>query len=568
MISAYAAPHDATLLQRAEQLADLPFYIIFITLVFSTYVSEDLTCATAGLLVARGHFDFLPATLACITGIFTGDLLLVLCGRFLNYKLLHRFPFNWIVSRYSIRSAEAWFRRKGPVAVFISRFIPGTRFPTYLTAGMLKMPLRQFSLYFLAASVLWTPILVGVSYKMGEQALPLMDRYAQYAPLILLSILLIIFLVLKILLPLVTHQGRRMLYSTWMRVTHWEFWPPWIFYLPLIPVMAWLMIRHRSCTVFTAANPMLRDGGFINESKAEILKALHPYAESTLPFCLLSAMHTTEHRLQLFDSFMKEHTLDYPVILKPDRGQRGTGVTVCRDREAAEHQLDCAHSDLIAQAYAPGKEYGVFYIRYPNAPCGEIFSITTKEMISVTGNGVATLRELILDDKRAVCMYQTHFDHWSVQLYDIPDEGEVIQLTELGTHCMGALFLNGNQLNTPALQTAIEDISSSIPGFFFGRYDIRCPDDQHLMDVKGLKIVELNGVTSEATHIYDPSFSLFSAYRVLYRQWAHAFAIGAENKALGHPVMGLRDLIQQVRDYRSLHSNLDSPDNHKQGEAS
>ena len=46
------------------------------------------------------------------------------------------------------------------------------------------------------------------------------------------------------------------------------------------------------------------------------------------------------------------------------------------------------------------------------------------------------------------------------------------------------------------------------------------------MEGRNMKILELNGVTSEATHIYDPKFSLLDAYRVLFQQWRIAFEIG------------------------------------------
>ena len=53
------------------------------------------------------------------------------------------------------------------------------------------------------------------------------------------------------------------------------------------------------------------------------------------------------------------------------------------------------------------------------------------------------------------------------------------------------------------------------------------------MEGRNLKIVELNGVTSEATHIYDPKLSLFDAYRVLFRQWRIAFELGDLNRRWG-----------------------------------
>ena len=86
-------------------------------------------------------------------------------------------------------------------------------------------------------------------------------------------------------------------------------------------------------------------------------------------------------------------------------------------------------------------------------------------------------------------------------------------------------------------------ISRGYPGFFFGRYDVRTPNVAALKRGEDFKILELNGLTSEATHIYDPKNGLRQAYRVLFEQWALAFEIGAANRRLGVPPMRLRDFL-------------------------
>jgi hypothetical protein len=67
-----------------------------------------------------------------------------------------------------------------------------------------------------------------------------------------------------------------------------------------------------------------------------------------------------------------------------------------------------------------------------------------------------------------------------------------------------------------------------------------------------MKIIELNGVTSEATHIYDPKLSLFDAYRVLFEQWRIAFEIGNLNRARGVRPASVADLFSLTREYRRL----------------
>ena len=69
---------------------------------------------------------------------------------------------------------------------------------------------------------------------------------------------------------------------------------------------------------------------------------------------------------------------------------------------------------------------------------------------------------------------------------------------------------------------------------------------------RNMKIVELNGVTSEATHIYDPKLSLVDAYRVLFQQWRIAFEIGNLNRVRGIQPASVGELLDASREYGCL----------------
>ncbi len=170
-------------------------------------------------------------------------------------------------------------------------------------------------------------------------------------------------------------------------------------------------------------------------------------------------------------------------------------------------------------------------------------------MLVVTGDGASTLEKLILADDRAVCMARFLLDKHKSRAGEVPGNGEHVQLVEIGTHCKGALFLDGGWIKTPELETRIDEISRSYEGFYFGRFDIRTPSIDDFRAGRNFKIVELNGVTSEATHIYDPRNSLVEAYRVLFRQWGLAFEIGAQNRARGIRPSTLRELFRVMGDY-------------------
>ena len=124
----------------------------------------------------------------------------------------------------------------------------------------------------------------------------------------------------------------------------------------------------------------------------------------------------------------------------------------------------------------------------------------------------------------------------------------------MGTHCLGAVFSDGKAVKTPALEAAIDRISKGVPGFYFGRYDIRTPSLEDFKAGTNFKIIELNGVTSEATHIYDPQNSLRDAYRVLTTQWRIAFEIAAQNVKRGTAPARLRDLVRLLIRYKGPRS--------------
>ena len=138
---------------------------------FATLVSEDLTCIAAGVLIAQGKLSFAEGTVACIAGIFAGDVLLFLAGRLVGGRALRWPPLARFLSPDMVKRGTNWLQRNGLVVVFLSRFTPGLRLPTYFAAGLLPTRFWTFVAYFLIASAIWTPILVGATVILGDELL-------------------------------------------------------------------------------------------------------------------------------------------------------------------------------------------------------------------------------------------------------------------------------------------------------------------------------------------------------------------------------------------------------------
>lgn len=539
-IAAAATPFDPRAL---PQLSGLPWLLILALVALATFVSEDLTCVGAGLLVATGRLGFVPVTAACLVGIVVGDLNAFLAGRIFGRAALSRAPLKWIVTDKQVQRASAWFRERGPAIILASRFLPGTRVATFVAAGVLHTPFLTFALWFGLAALLWTPLLVGVSALVGAPIMDLFHRFQLWALPAAILTAVIALLVTRLVPKLFSWRGRRLLSASWTRAVRWEYWPPFVFYLPVALYVLWLGVRHRSLTLFTAANPAIEAGGFINESKSAILDGLASAGDVVARWRLLPASDSAAARSDAARRFA------LPVVLKPDAGQRGSGVVVARAWESVDAYLADAHYDVLVQAYVPGVEFGVFYVRRPSEAKGRIFAITEKRMPVAAGDGRHTLEQLILDDPRARPMALTYFENQSARLNAVIPKGELVQLAELGTHALGAYFHDGAAHLTPELTEAIDRVSQAFTGFFFGRYDVRSASPEDFR--RGIfQVIELNGVTSEATSIYDPSNSVLDAYRTLFEQWELAFAIGAENRERGFAPASLPALGRAIVRYR------------------
>ena len=507
-------------------LAELTPAGLFFALVVGTFISEDAACLAAGTLVSAGHVTFGFSVAACFVGIFIGDMGLYIIGRMLGKNLFESRFARRLVSDDRRERATEWLNANGYLAVFTSRFVSGLRLPTYLAAGALKTNMAKFSLMFLIASAIWTPLLVGSA--------ALSQSFVFGKSLLIGFAVLIVFV--RLCFRYTNWNNRRLLVGRIKRITYWEFWPLSAFYLPIIFYIIVLSVRYRSLTLFTAVNPSIPSGGFVGESKDHIYRLIDrskKAAEHMLSRVLISAASDPEERRRTAVEFIDSHRLSFPLVLKPDAGERGKGVTIIRDRSELSEHLANLDRDHILQEYRDGVEASIFYYRQPNDEHGRIFSITEKVFPSVTGDGVKTLETLIFRNERAVCMAKHYFEANKERLQTIPAKGEIIRLIDIGTHSRGAVFREGNWLLTDRLESAIDEICRGIEGFHFGRFDIRASSFEDLKLARGFKIIELNGVTSESTNIYDPRYSIVDANRILFRQWKLAFEIGAQNRNRG-----------------------------------
>lgn len=519
--------HLAMFGDLSELIFKDPITQIF-SIILGTFVSEDLTCIGTAWLSADGRLPFWVAWTGCFLGIWLGDAGLYIIARWAGRPFTEKWlPAKWSKGE-SIKKAEEWIQHKGIKCLWITRFVPGTRLPTYLAAGYLRMNAAIFLLITGLACLVWTTLLFWLAHRLGKEIIPWLDQFRWGIWIGLLG-LVFLWSVTTWNWNRYKHKPTSMDKPNYSERlwTNWEFWPAWIFYIPVAYKYAALSAKYRSFATPSHSNPGIETGGLVGESKIDILYRLQKNCPDFTAQSWLLNEPTAEQRKARIVELLDQNKIKLPFILKPDTGQRGSGVKLIKKFGQIEAYLKHMRASIVIQEYAKGPyEAGIFYYRFPHETKGHIFAITDKHFPVLTGNGKMDVRELILNDPRASHMRKIYFKRFKNNLKSVPAKGEIFPLVQSGNHAQGCLFKDGMHLYSESLKQQIDEISKTLDGFFIGRYDVRYERKNDLMSGKRFKIVELNGAASEATSIYDPTNKLTQAYRTLFRQWDLVFRIG------------------------------------------
>lgn len=328
------------------------------------------------------------------------------------------------------------------------------------------------------------------------------------------------------------------------RLRHWEYWPFHVVYTPVYFYWLWLCVKARSFFFFNTANPAIKNGGFLMESKKDIYDLLpkHTYPETILVQCRSKDIS--------FNDLLKQYGLEFPLILKPDIGMRGLGVKKISSLEEWESYHKSSKVAYLVQPFIPyTKEVGLFYYRFPGQKKGVITGITGKELLAVKGNGRNSIEDLLSREKRFLLQLPSLRKQYGPMLSEILQENEERIIVPYGNHSRGAKFLDITDRLTPGLYTTINSLCKSIPGFYFGRLDIKYDNWEDLCAGRNFSIIELNGSGSEPTHIYDPSHSLWFAWKEIIRHQRILYRVSKQNKKLKKlAYLSIKEAIGLIRE--------------------
>lgn len=146
--------------------------LMFLENIFPPLPSE-LIMPFAGLVAARGKLDPFLVMLCGTFGSLAGTIPWYFAGRAVGMERMHRWAGRhgrWLaVSQSDLESAQAWFERRGALAVALGRLVPALRSVISAPAGIARMPIQVFLLWSALGSLIWTSLLAGVGYLLENR---------------------------------------------------------------------------------------------------------------------------------------------------------------------------------------------------------------------------------------------------------------------------------------------------------------------------------------------------------------------------------------------------------------
>lgn len=339
------------------------------------------------------------------------------------------------------------------------------------------------------------------------------------------------------------HQFQRS--SFYVKWTNWEYYPVYIANIPTVFFWIYFGIRSRSLFFFSAVNPVIETGGVMGESKINILNRLPVH---TIP----KTIFIKKGKSTLDDILKKIHTanIHFPLVAKPDIGERGFLVEKLESPEALAIYLEKINVDFIIQDFIDSPlEISVLYYRLPESKQGKITSVCVKKTLSVTGDGTSTIETLMQNYPRARFQLDRFRKDHPTLLEKKLEAGENFELEPIGNHSRGTTFLNGNEHIDATLEKVFDAIALEMEGIYYGRFDMKCESIAQLKKGQGFKVLEFNGIASEPAHIYDPDYSTIQAYRDIFSHWKIIYQISKIQRRKGVRPMSWKEAFQSVRTY-------------------
>lgn len=192
-------------------LAELSYIAIPLVLFLGSIgvlpVMEEIILLVVGYGVFAGIFNSWLAVLMSVASVVLVDNIhFYFCSH--GHTILRRFLNGKVLARVQRAVDE-----RGPIAVFVARFVPGMRILTPWVAATSGMRWRKFVAANALGALIQTPLMVWIGYLLGpkvERGIAFVQSIDYLVPLVLLSLLVLAAIIICLYRKNVRHLVRQL----------------------------------------------------------------------------------------------------------------------------------------------------------------------------------------------------------------------------------------------------------------------------------------------------------------------------------------------------------------------
>ena len=139
------------------------FAVLFVLIIcgFGVPIPEDITLVSGGVISGLGYTNVHIMLVVSLFGVLLGDSTMYWLGRIYGTKILRFRPIRRFLTLDRLRMVRSKFEQYGNRVLFVARFLPGLRAPSYMVAGITRrVSFIRFLLLDFFAAIISVPIWV------------------------------------------------------------------------------------------------------------------------------------------------------------------------------------------------------------------------------------------------------------------------------------------------------------------------------------------------------------------------------------------------------------------------
>jgi membrane protein DedA with SNARE-associated domain len=155
---------------------------------------EESLLFLIGVLIVHHKLTFGLAMLCAILGAFFGMLTAYICGKYVGYPFIKKYGKYIGITDERWENARNKYTRNVRKTIVLGFYMPGIRQISPYFAGITKVPFREFFLFSLLGTLLWTVPFIVAGYYAGK-VFNINPNYVPYLGLLLLIVYVIYILI-------------------------------------------------------------------------------------------------------------------------------------------------------------------------------------------------------------------------------------------------------------------------------------------------------------------------------------------------------------------------------------